>query len=299
MQNRCKMQNCLFKIKQDELCKRHWNRLRKYGNLNIVGNPVSKKSVLKNCKNEKCENLIWKNEFCVKCERRIKYRGDCNIVNPTLRKYSWNETIFEKIDKDVAWILGWLATDGSVNEKHYTISIGITDKEILEKIAKIVNYDGPIKETSPNKYKNISSYGKKPMYTICINSIIATKKLVELGIHQNKTFDLEFPKIPKEHFFSFLRGAIEGDGSIVFDKRGRLTVSINSASRKFIEQLREAIPFNSTLFVPNKHKPHVLRISWTGKNAVKLCELIYQNCGENFLTRKREKFLNYLKVKGL
>lgn len=300
MQNRCEVKDCLFKVKEKNLCKRHLDRLSKYGNLNVVGNPKSKQDNLSPCQNDKCQNLIWYKGFCNKCLRRIKYRGDCNIVNPTPRKYNWNEKIFDNINNDIAWVLGWLATDGSVNEKHYSIKIGITDREILEKISKIVGYDGPIKKIDINKYKNTASYGKKTIHMLCINSIVATKKLSELGIHQNKTFNLELPKnISDENFYQFLRGVIEGDGSIVYTtpktrKFGQLVISINSASLKFLEQIKNRIPFNCFIFKPNKDKK-VYRLSFYSSNAVSLGEKIYKDCEDNFLKRKREKFLTYIK----
>lgn len=51
-----------------------------------------------------------------------------------LRKYSLNESYFEKIDsEEKAYFLGFLFSDGSVSKYSLNLSLAEVDKEILEK----------------------------------------------------------------------------------------------------------------------------------------------------------------------
>jgi hypothetical protein len=54
------------------------------------------------------------------------------------------------------------------------------------------------------------------------------------------------PSIPTAYLSHFMRGVVDGDGSVMRHKSGT-SVSIHSASESFIRALRDAIPATGTL----------------------------------------------------
>ena len=67
----------------------------------------------------------------------IRSRKEQNFLTNTARKKKVNDNYFSSIDTyNKAWLLGYLASDGSIAGRNNGIKIGIaeSDKEILEKI---------------------------------------------------------------------------------------------------------------------------------------------------------------------
>lgn len=63
-----------------------------------------------------------------------------------------NEQYFLTESENMAWILGFLASDGTVSSSRNQIKIGLQnqDKEILEKIRKEINIENKIIEYTSN-----------------------------------------------------------------------------------------------------------------------------------------------------
>lgn len=148
---------------------------------------------------------------------------------------------FKIIDSEVkAYILGYLVADGSIEEsvrknrpsKLVRLRFGCVseDDEILRLIQR---------EIAPNN--NLRYYqpqGNRKQVTILQ---ICDKELVEdlqslYNIHPRKTYnvDFEFPNIPKKFERDFIRGFIDGDGSI-----GDRHFSMICNSPKFAEQIKD------------------------------------------------------------
>lgn len=64
-----------------------------------------------------------------------------------------NELFFSNESANMAWILGFLASDGSIGLKNNTIKIGLSrkDKEVLEKIKQELDIENEIHEYVTNK----------------------------------------------------------------------------------------------------------------------------------------------------
>ena len=76
--------------------------------------------------------------------------------NITRRTYSVNDNYFDVESPNMAYILGFLAADGSVSKSCNEIKIGLSavDKDFLQMIANELGSNRPIKE-----YINSSGYG--------------------------------------------------------------------------------------------------------------------------------------------
>lgn len=117
-----------------------------------------------------------------------------------------NLDYFERIDTEQkAYLLGFIYTDGSIDKTQRTLSIEINKKdiEILKSICNIFNLSfEEIKITRKNCVK-LSIHSKK----LCLD-------LCNLNVKPNKTYMNDIPDIPLEYYSHFLRGLIDGDGSI-------------------------------------------------------------------------------------
>ena len=149
------------------------------------------------------------------------------------RAYSVDDNYFENIDtQKKAYWLGWLVTDGyvktSVNSKRNGLitvnKIGLhlqkIDLDVLEDFNKDLKSSFPIsfrsgritKAVIANKEKVINT---KDSCTVDISSVKMVQDLAKYGIHQNKTYDIGFPKVLDSKFYSgFIAGVISGDGCI-------------------------------------------------------------------------------------
>lgn len=299
----CKIENCGKQKKANGFCVMHNARFKKYGDPTIVkGRWDNHTKIQKPCLNEKCETLVWKGKYCAKCRARKNRTGDINgfIGN---RKLKYNENILKENSSESNYFLGWIATDGYIDEKNNRVRIELCDIEPLEIIKRIIGYSGDIKLSTMRKTS------KKQPYRLSISNKELVKDFVNLGIKQKKSRTIELPKIDDQNFYHFLRGVIEGDGSVVFNKyldkrRNKITnklfVFLNSGSLKFLEQIKERVNLGNnkilTLTYKTAHEP-IYRLVWSGKYAEQLCSLLYKDSENLRLERKYQKYLDYKSIK--
>jgi len=129
--------------------------------------------------------------------------------------YGCHHNYFENIDsQEKAYFLGFLYTDGSVDNKsraRVTLSLQEGDRELLERLNKLINIDRPL------GFINLNS--KNPNHqnavVLCVSSYKVVRDLENHGCMNNKTFDLRWPQNIEEEFIPhFVRGLWDGDGSI-------------------------------------------------------------------------------------
>ena len=142
-------------------------------------------------------------------------------------KYTCNDDFFEVIDtEEKAYWLGFMYADGYIvaPRKYNTIRVGISitkgDKNHLEKFKKTINFTGKIHDYNggKSKYK-----GSKPYCRILISSPKMAQDLIDKGCIIEKTDKLKYPStdiVPKHLEKHFIRGLIDGDGSITINTKG-------------------------------------------------------------------------------
>ena len=132
------------------------------------------------------------------------------------RKYDVNDDYFEIIDTEhKAYWLGFLYADGYITtiENKIGIALSDTDKSHLYKFRDCIDSQSPIKD-----YVQTEGYNKGSPYSrIIITSEKMKKDLLSKGVLENKTNMLIFPdytQVPKTLVRHFIRGYIDGDGSL-------------------------------------------------------------------------------------
>lgn len=168
-----------------------------------------------------------------------------------------NEHYFDVIDtEEKAYFLGFFIADGCIREEYdkrtnskYTrlcFSNSIDDSEIIEKIHEIICPENKIQKVHNTK----GAKNRKEQLTLQWTSRIMVKTLeTKYGIKPKKTFDTNykfpFETIDRKFHKDFIRGFIDGDGSI---SKEDIRFSLNS--KKFGEQIVDIL-YNE-VFLPNK-----------------------------------------------
>lgn len=187
-----------------------------------------------------------------------------------------------------AWLLGFIAADGYLPitkgaKNRIIISLAEKDKEILERIAKELRYEGEIK-------RYLASDQKHYFVSLAFTSKKIRQKIEQYGIVNNKTFKLQhLPNLPKEYMIDFIRGFFDGDGSVYMTDRpsSPLRISITCASKGFLEEIANFLEQNLKVAHKNLNKDHNnYCISYGHKDSEKICDAFYNN---NYISLQRKK----------
>jgi len=146
---------------------------------------------------------------------------------------------------ETAYVVGLIATDGNLSGNGRSVSITSKDLDLLETVRACL---GLRTEMSPVK----GGYGTT-CYRVQWSDCRFYRWLLGIGLTPAKSLTLGPLDIPDEYFADFLRGCIDGDGSIVtyVDRYNtpkspayvytRLFVSIVSASPRFVEWMQTRV----------------------------------------------------------
>jgi intein-encoded DNA endonuclease-like protein len=213
---------------------------------------------------------------------------------------------FDKIDtEEKAYLLGLFLADGWVSKTRFGISLQIEDLEILEKFKVLTDNKTLIRNRSTSVHK------RKSVATLTWTSSYMKKSLLKYNIGSNKTYnkDFVFPfeAIPSHLQRHFVRGFLDGDGSIEAAS-GTLTVTFISTSFLFLEQIgklfelvQEGIGYKINFQKGKTIDYFYLRINFNRKNKPEKVLAIYNYLYKDstiFFKRKKYKLESYLKYRG-
>lgn len=215
------------------------------------------------------------------------------------RRYNFeHENFFESVDSsEKAYFLGWIASDGCLYEPHdatkqkiLRICIQQRDEKILKLFQSVLGTDKPI-----------SSYVKsgKNYSVLEISSSKIVDDIGRLGLSPRKTYGNCIPDIPERFMFHFIRGYIDGDGTIPkiasngvsiagFYKNLSKIKDFLSSKNIFAEFVRDKRKYGNdddlfgTLITTNKLSKYALIRS------------MYEDCGNFYLDRKYEIAQKYI-----
>ena len=223
-----------------------------------------------------------------------------NMRNSVPNKKEHRSNYFKVIDSEVkAYILGYLVADGSIEEStrkdrpsnlvRLRFGCATEDDEIIKLIQSEIAPNNVLRFYQPK----LQNRKQITILQICDKELINDLRTL-YNIHPRKTYisNFEFPNIPEEFERDFIRGFIDGDGSI-----GRHHFSMICNSEIFAIQIRDrflkAIPeLKSYIYKENrKHTDYwSLHFSMNLKVAPKLYNYLYKDATV-FLKRK-EQILN-------
>jgi DNA-binding transcriptional regulator WhiA len=129
------------------------------------------------------------------------------------RKYTINSDFFEEINTEAkAYCLGFLCADGYLSTGNRGISIALSeqDSSFLYYLKNSIDSNAPISIKKPNpKY-----FKRTEQFVLGLHSKKLCNDLISLGFQDMKKGNIGIPNISTEFHRHFLRGLMDGDGSI-------------------------------------------------------------------------------------
>lgn len=221
---------------------------------------------------------------CTIKDKTVKTNKEKAILSQGLR-----EGFFSQWTPEMAWVLGVLTADGNVYENKISLSLNERDTDVVEKVARLLGENLTVR------------YNSRNMANIGFSSDKMARDLKALGVVPNKSLVCETAKVPEAFINHYVRGLIDGDGSIMFKIPKPRE---NAIKLDFVGSFSLVELVNST-FERFSDKPIKISESWTNSGnviyrtriynlkAVKYCkEFLYKNTHEGIrMNRKYVKFL--------
>lgn len=199
-------------------------------------------------------------------------------------------------DPDFYYLIGLICTDGNIRYPTevkkkgigYSCHINLNkqDKALIERIKE--KFGGNIFHAKDN---TIRWY---------ISSRPFIEYLQRIGVTHNKSKTLNvkdwFIQLSFKNQKHFIRGVIDGDGSIKEYKHNFRTFNICSGSPDFYNMLKNYFCNNyPTIPLKEQHRPTYSYIIYNGKNMIKPLTDIYEDVSE--IIRPKQQFVLYMKRK--
>lgn len=211
-------------------------------------------------------------------------------------KYNYNLDAFYNEDEISYYLLGAFITDGCVyknNPTTHACQLSSVDTDWLDLIKDYIGTNLKLHEFSKGYY------GLRIMRNDIANWFISH------GCCPRKTLDAKFPNVPYKYLPDFLRGLIDGDGSIGTyryknSNRFKRSIQFISASIDLVNGFQEKtneLNIKSAIYKKKmvdgkinekivKAKNQIYALSYSGDNAKKLSEYIYYDNCKLYLPRK-------------
>ncbi len=152
-----------------------------------------------------------------------------------------------KWTRELAYATGLITTDGSLSIDGRHIVLTSTDKKLLNTCLRC------LKKSNKISSNPISKLSKQPAFRIQIGDVALYKWFLDIGLFPNKSLHLGSLAVPDRYFSDFLRGHLDGDGSIIhyvdryLTKQNpkyvydRLFVYFRSASKKHVQWIQSRV----------------------------------------------------------
>lgn len=213
--------------------------------------------------------------------------------------YKWNPNL--------AYVVGLITTDGNLSIDKRHIQFTTTDCQLAQCFKKCLNIQNKISKTPP------SGFGKKPVYRINFGNVKLYKWLEKIGLKTRKTHSLRKLNVPKKYFADFLRGHLDGDGSVFTyidrymvykEKRyayNRLYTTFISASQNHLKWIRASlqkilnIKGALTSYLKKNRKFPIWQLRFAKSDSLRILSWLYYKPNLPCLKRKRKIAERFIK----
>lgn len=209
-----------------------------------------------------------------------------------------DEEFFKKETDEKYYVLGFFFADGSFLENGIKFDQSIKDREILDKIQKVMKTSYEVKTYNPRKSYavidgEIKEYESAEMCRLALTRRAFREELLDFGFNLDKTYSESDLDIPFEFIGSFLRGFFDGDGSISIGHTNVISFSIkNRVNAEYIFYLLNQVGTNPKILYSSAKDIYIVRVT-TLSDLEKLYNLFYNNVESLFLERKKKAFPSY------
>lgn len=222
-------------------------------------------------------------------------------------KYKVNENFFNIWTSKMAYILGYLYADGSLEDASYLrgkyVRVTSIDKLTIENIRKILQSEHKIVILKPPKNTN-----GKIRYFLRIGSHALYESLLKLGLYPNKSLTIKFPDIPNIFLADFIRGYFDGDGCVHIEMAEgikqkkilkRMVITFTSGSLDFLEKMNYIIKKELNLNQGSVYYGHrSFQLKYNTAASIEVFKFLYSSYKKDlFLKRKFNIFRKYFKLR--
>jgi hypothetical protein len=196
----------------------------------------------------------------------------------------------------LAYTIGFIATDGNLSPSGRHTTLVSKDEEILTQIKKSLSLTGKIgKKARGNNQAKIYSY-------IHISDINFYQFLLSIGLTPKKSKTLGAVKVPREHFSYFLRGCIDGDGSITTNNHPesshlQLKLRLCSASLDFLEWIHSEVKLSVNIsggWLYKNNNKDFYTLTYGKSDSIKILHFMYNDLVPPYLKRKYQVAKQFL-----
>lgn len=220
-------------------------------------------------------------------------------------RYYVNESFFRHWSHPMAYILGFLYADGSlefspkIRGKYLRISS--TDYQHLHSVRNALESQ----HTLVKIRKKYDSH--RDSWLLRIGNSVLFDSLTAFGLEPNKSLTMVLPSIPQSFLCSFVRGYFDGDGCVQVEKRTdtrglripkRLRIIFTSGSKKFLSCLLanlsniDSVYKNGKIYTSNINRAY--RLVFPTSTSISLYTFMYTNADKDLLLKpKFDKFNEY------
>jgi len=218
------------------------------------------------------------------------------VSNINRAKYK-DKNYFNTQSPNMAWLLGFLASDGCVRKDRNEIKIGLSkvDQEILEKIKAELKIENKISE-----YVTAEGFESVTLQWTCKEH---KDELAKYSIVPDKTFKIQPPyKLERKYWIDYIRGYFDGDGSVnlIHNKEQKsLRWQVCSATPEILHFIVDyfyedyGIP-KVNIQAQNRNNNHTLYVIQYSTNATKKIYDILYTPNSLFLNRKKQHYQDIL-----
>lgn len=169
-----------------------------------------------------------------------------NLVNDKCcTKIQFDQTMDLKWNKNLAYAVGLFVSDGylSIDGRH----LDFTSKDIEQ----IENFKQCLSITTPISLKS-NGHNNRDYFRIQFSNVALYKFFNKIGITNNKSLTISQVEINVRFFADFLRGLLDGDGSISLSKHPeskflQVKIRFASGSKNFLVWLMKNIKNETTV----------------------------------------------------
>ena len=216
---------------------------------------------------------------------KIRTLQEANSLHKDKNKMPLNDNYFQIQSCNMAYILGILASDGTVKKDRNEIKLTLerTDRELLEKIHSELDMARPIRDYEDRKGHKSSS--------LVISSKQIKNDIAMYGIIPEKTFNLVFPKkLEEKYYIDYIRGFFDGDGCICQKHTGQVVFSLYCACPKFLQQVIDYF-YEKYSIAKKDIYPHgsIYKVEYAKKATEQIYHILYTP-NSLYMKRKKDKF---------
>ena len=198
------------------------------------------------------------------------------------KKMFWNTNF--------AYALGLITSDGNLSPDGRHLVFVSKDLDLINTFKKCLNLENKIS----SKKSGYTKDQNKQYYVIQFGNIGLYNFLTNIGLGPNKSKTIGPLLIPPAYLADFLRGLIDGDGSIGYfmhpeSKRKQFRIRITSASVQFLEWLRKRLTMQLGIKGSIEKVARAYQLNYYKGDSRKIVRFMYYSNEVPCLKRKHDK----------